>query len=159
LGAFLVPNVRANEWDKKTIVTFNQPVQVPGTVLPAGTYVFKLTDGDSNRNIVEILNGESTYLVATIMAIPDYHMKTPDKTMMSFDERPSGQPEALWAWFYRGDAVLQRQLHISSSLLMPASEEGQSWQCSAQTVQPKWAYRLPIEGARANSNPLCPVPL
>ena len=41
LGALFVRNVRADEWDKKTIVSFSAPVQIPGTVLPAGTYVFK----------------------------------------------------------------------------------------------------------------------
>src|SRR5246500_532324 len=39
----------------------------------------------------------------TIMAIPDYRMQAPDKTIISFNERPSGQPEALKAWFYPGD--------------------------------------------------------
>lgn len=103
LGAFLVPNVRADEWDKKTIVTFSGPVQVPGTVLPAGKYVFKLLDSQSNRNIVQIFNEDETHLMATLMAITDYRMQTPDKTIISFDERPSGQPEALRAWFYPGD--------------------------------------------------------
>ena len=103
LGAFLVPNVRADQWDKKTVVSFNEPVQVPGTVLPAGTYVFKLADSDSDRRIVQIFNADQTQLITTILAVSDYHMETPEKTIMSFDERASGQPEALRAWFYPGD--------------------------------------------------------
>src|ERR1700758_5308234 len=103
LGALLVPNVRADEWDKKTTVTFTGPVQVPGTVLPAGTYVFRLADSDSDRYIVEIFDARETQLITTIMAMPDYRMQTPDKTIISFDERPAGQPEALRAWFYPGD--------------------------------------------------------
>ena len=103
LGALLVPKGRADEWDKKTIVSFSGPVQVPGTVLPAGTYVFKLADNESNRYIVEIFDAYEMQLITTIMAIPDYRMQTPDKTIISFDERPSGQPEALRAWFYPGD--------------------------------------------------------
>ena len=103
LGAFLVPNVRADEWDKKTIVTFSGPVQVPGTVLPAGKYVFKLLDSQSDRNIVQIFNEDETQLIATVMAVPDYRTTTPGKTTLSFDERPSGQPEALREWFYPGD--------------------------------------------------------
>jgi hypothetical protein len=103
LGALFVPNVRADEWDKKTIVSFSAPVQIPGTVLPAGTYVFKVADNDGNRYLVEIFDAHETQLVATIMAIPDYRMQAPDKTIISFNERPSGQPEALKAWFYPGD--------------------------------------------------------
>jgi hypothetical protein len=38
-------------------------------------------------------------LITTILAVADYR-NTPDKTIVSFDERPTGQPEALKAWFY-----------------------------------------------------------
>jgi hypothetical protein len=103
LGALLVPNVRADEWDKKTSVTFSGPVQVPGTILPAGTYVFKLADSDGDRNIVEIFDAHETQLITTVLAIPDYRMQTPDNTIISFDEPLPGQPEALKAWFYPGD--------------------------------------------------------
>jgi hypothetical protein len=30
-------------------------------------------------------------------------METPDKAILQLEERPSGQPEALKAWFYPGD--------------------------------------------------------
>ena len=103
LGALAVPKARADEWDKKTTLTFNEPVQVPGTTLPAGTYVFKLADSQSDRTIVQVFNADGTKLITTILAIPDYRTKTPSKTIISFNERPSGQPEALRAWFYPGD--------------------------------------------------------
>jgi hypothetical protein len=102
LGALIVPKARADEWDKKTTLTFNEPVQVPGTTLSAGTYVFKLADS-SDRTIVQIWNEDETKLITTILAIADYRESTPDKTIVSFDERPTGQPEALKAWFYPGD--------------------------------------------------------
>ena len=102
-GALLVPNVRAGEWDKMTTVTFGETVQVPGAVLPAGTYVFKLADSESDRNVVQIFNADETHLITTAMAIPDYRMATPDKSIFSFEERPAAQPEALKAWFYPGD--------------------------------------------------------
>jgi len=102
-GALLVPNVRAGEWDKMTTVTFGETVQVPGAVLPAGTYVFKLAESESDRNVVQIFNADETHLITTAMAIPDYRMATPDKSIFSFEERPAAQPEALKAWFYPGD--------------------------------------------------------
>jgi hypothetical protein len=37
-GTFFVPKARADESDKKTIMTVNEPIQVPGKILPAGTY-------------------------------------------------------------------------------------------------------------------------
>jgi hypothetical protein len=102
LGTLIVPKARADEWDKKTTLTFNEPVQVPGITLSAGTYVFKLAD-TSDRTIVQIWNEDETSLITTILAIADYRGETPDKTIVTFDERPAGQPEALKAWFYPGD--------------------------------------------------------
>jgi hypothetical protein len=102
-GAVLSPNLRADESDKMTTVTFGEAVQVSGTVLPAGTYVFKLADSEGDRDIVEIFNANQTQLVTTTLAIPDYRTKTPGKSIFSFAEGPAGQPEALKAWFYPGD--------------------------------------------------------
>jgi hypothetical protein len=39
---------------------------------------------------------------ATILAIPNYRLKATDKTVVTFRERPAGEPEALRAWFYPG---------------------------------------------------------
>ena len=39
-GLAMAPGAKADAWDKKTIVTFSGPVEIPGQVLAAGTYVF-----------------------------------------------------------------------------------------------------------------------
>ena len=93
----------ADEWNKRTVVTFNNSVELPGIVLPPGTYVFKLLDSMSNRNIVQVFNADETHVYATILAIPDYRLTPSDKTILSFEERPVNAPEALRGWFYPGD--------------------------------------------------------
>jgi len=101
-------NVKADEWNKKTVITFSGPVEIPGVhlkgwaVLPAGTYVFKLLDSQSDRHVVQIFNKDETIVYATILAIPNYRLKATDKTVITFRERPAGEPEALRAWFYPG---------------------------------------------------------
>ncbi len=101
--AFLPVSANADEWNKKTIVTFNAPVELPGIVLPAGTYVFKLMDSLSSRNIVQVFNEDESRIYTTILAIPNYRLTPSDKTVMSFAERPVNAPEAMRAWFYPGD--------------------------------------------------------
>ncbi len=102
--AFL-PSVKADEWNRKTIVTFSAPVEVPGVgaqTLPAGTYVFKILDSASDRHIVQIFNEAQDHVYTTILAIPNYRLKATDKTVVTFGERAAGQPEAIRAWFYPG---------------------------------------------------------
>jgi hypothetical protein len=94
------------KWNKKTVVTFSAPVEIPGVdaqVLPAGTYVFKLLSSQSDRHIVQIFNKNQTHIFATILAIPNYRLKATDKTVMTFAERRAGDPQAIRAWFYPGD--------------------------------------------------------
>jgi hypothetical protein len=93
----------ADEWNKKTILTVNEPIQVPNKVLPPGKYVMKLMDSPSNRHIVQIFNGDETHLETTVLAIPNYRLEPTGKTQFQFWETPPGQPKALRAWFYPGD--------------------------------------------------------
>jgi hypothetical protein len=101
----VAPKAKADAWDRKTIVTFSGPVEVPGVgaqILPAGTYIFKVVDSTSNRHIVQIFNQDETHVYTTILAIPNFRLKATDKTVITFRERPAGEPEALKAWFYPG---------------------------------------------------------
>jgi hypothetical protein len=114
LSAILSPAIKADDWDKKTIVTFADAVEVPGQVLPAGTYVFKLANSISDRHIVEIWTGDQSQLLATILTIPGYRAETPNKTVFEYDERPGDSPMALHAWFFPGDHTGQEFVYPQS---------------------------------------------
>jgi hypothetical protein len=100
--------VQGDPWNKKTLVTFNDSVEIPGQILPAGTYVFKLADAGSNRHIVQIWTGDEMQLVATVMAVPNYRAQPTDDSVFAFEERPSDAPMALHSWFYPGDNTGQQ---------------------------------------------------
>src|SRR5437763_3340066 len=108
IGIICVTDATADEWNKKTVITFSGPVEIPGVhlagwgVLPAGSYVFKILDSQSDRHIVQIFSKDELTIYATILAIPNYRLKATDKTVMTFRERPAGEPEALRAWFSPG---------------------------------------------------------
>jgi hypothetical protein len=103
LAAGFVAN--ASESDKKTIFTFSQPVELPGVALPAGTYVFKVLDSLTDRNIVQVFNKDETKLIGTFVAIPDYTPQPSDKTIVKFSETSAGGPKAIKEWFYPGENV------------------------------------------------------
>ncbi len=94
---------KADEWNKKTTVTFTDSVEIPGQVLPPGTYVFKLATSPSHRHIVQIWNEDETQILATVLTVPDYRVDAPDKTVIELEERPGNSPMALHSWFYPGD--------------------------------------------------------
>jgi len=112
----------ADQWDKATTVTFRAPVELPNIVLQPGTYVFRLLDTPGNRHVVQVFNAEETQLYTTILAIPNYRMKPADKTLMPFEERAAGKPEAMHAWFYPGDNFGQEFVYPKAKAIELAKE-------------------------------------
>jgi hypothetical protein len=103
LAVLPTPRARASEFDKKTTVTFSGPVEIPGRVLPAGTYVFKRLDPDY-PDIVEILSGNETHVEATLLGIPASRRDATDETVIELREPSAeGAPPAIREWFYPGD--------------------------------------------------------
>jgi hypothetical protein len=96
------PNAAAQRFDKGTRITINTPFEVPGKTLPAGEYVIRLMEIPGNRNVVQILSGTEQKSFAIALAIPDYALKAPEKTHLSFYEVDRGAPLPIHAWFYPG---------------------------------------------------------
>jgi hypothetical protein len=94
----------ADEWNKKTIVTFDQAVEIPGQVLPAGTYVFKLFPSNSDRNIVQVWTEGESQLVATLITIGHSYRNDTGKPYFVLDMTGTdeGYPPAVVSWFFAG---------------------------------------------------------
>lgn len=133
LIGFTFKTAKADEWNKEMILRFNAPVQVPGKVLQPGKYVFRLADGNSNRNVVQIFsmddNGRQNF-VAIINTVPDFLAQTPDKPIIQFEERHIGDAEAIKSWFYPGDNYgwhfvypKSERLEAASLVVPPASPD------------------------------------
>jgi hypothetical protein len=100
-GVVLPRTAAADEWDKRTILTFSQAVEIPGKVLPAGTYVFQLADSPASRHVVQVFDQEGRIL-ATMLMIPTARPAAADDTRITFEEQRAGAPLAIKQWFYPG---------------------------------------------------------
>jgi hypothetical protein len=94
---------QADEWDKKTVFTVDQPIQVTDTYLDPGTYVMKLANLGSERHIVQIFDADQKHLIDTILAVPNYRLQPTGNSRFTFWETPPGTVRAMRAWFYPGD--------------------------------------------------------
>ena len=93
--------------DKKTVMTVNERVEIPGAILEPGEYVVKLVDSQSNRHIVRFMNKDEDEVITTVIAIPNMRLEPTGETEFGWYETPAGQPPALRAWFYPGDTFGQ----------------------------------------------------
>jgi LPXTG-motif cell wall-anchored protein len=104
LASVMTPSANAQNGDRKSVVTFSEPVEIPGgTVLPAGTYFFKLLNSDTGRWVVQIFNENQTHTYATVITVQDFRYHPTDKGVMTFAERPAGSPPAIKEWFFPGE--------------------------------------------------------
>jgi len=126
LTVLLAPGARADEWNKKTILTFSGPVQIPGVTLPAGSYVFKLADLSGNRHVVQVFDKAEKKIYTTILAIPNQRLDASDKPVVLFSERASGSPQAVKVWYYPGDTIGNEFVYPKSQAMRIAKETHQS---------------------------------
>jgi len=116
----------ADESDEATTITFSQPIQIPGKVLPAGSYLFKLESPD-DLNVVQVFNADGTVLYATLQTIATERPKPTDHTVVTLAEQGAGQPDVLMNWFYPGRET-------GSEFLYPKQKEKELSQDKQQTA-------------------------
>jgi len=101
----VLPVAHADQGNQETRVTFSQPVQIPGRVLPAGTYVFVLPEEAYDHYQVRIFNADRSMLMATLLTVSAERSKPTGNTVFGLAERGNAQPEAIVTWFYPGETT------------------------------------------------------
>src|SRR5579862_7007883 len=89
----------ADESNESSKLTFNKPIQIPGQVLPAGSYLFKLGDPNGDYNLVQIFNADGTHLYAQVEGITTERTESTDHTAVTLAETGSKKPDVLLNWF------------------------------------------------------------
>lgn len=89
-------------YDVRSAVTFNNPVGIPGQVLPAGTYVFKMSPDPLQKDLVWIFNSTESHLIATAVTLPVIHWNPPDTPVVELDESRSGEPPRIRQFAFPG---------------------------------------------------------
>jgi hypothetical protein len=101
----MLPAVRADEKNEAIKITFDQPVQIPGRVLPAGTYWFVLPDDITQHHQVRIFDAGRTMLYVTLFTIDADRPKPTSKTAVTLAQRGPAEPQAIVSWFYPGSTI------------------------------------------------------
>ena len=86
---FMEVVAHADEADQYTKITFNQAIEIPGKILPAGTYLFKLENPD-NLSVVQIRSADGTHTYATLQTIAAERGEPTADTVVVLAEQPNG---------------------------------------------------------------------
>jgi hypothetical protein len=94
--------------NKRTFLTFSAPVQVPGTTLSAGTYVFRLANPNA-QTIWQVLDGRERRVLSTFYDVPSPRRTTADlnraggRPVVIMGETAQGIPPAIRVLYYPTD--------------------------------------------------------
>ena len=112
--------------DRATFVTISGPVSVPGVVLPAGDYLFRIADSQTNRNIVQIYDKDRTKIFATLIAVSAQRNEPSDEAVITFRESPAEQAPALRYWYYAGEKGGQEFVYPKARAVQIARASGEA---------------------------------
>lgn len=104
LATLGLATARADEQNQDILLTFNQPVQIPGNqVLPAGSYWFHMVDTQApSRTVVSIYSVDHSRLYATLPTISVDRSNSIGRVEVVFANKTARRPYALVSWFYPG---------------------------------------------------------
>ena len=125
-GLVLLHDSNASVFDKKTIWTFNEAVQIPGMVLDPGTYVMKRALPMTNPQVVRFLDASEKRVYATVFAIPVERQRPTSEPEITFAEARGGAPHALKRWFYPGELTGAEFVYSKESTVLAASVSQQT---------------------------------
>jgi hypothetical protein len=101
MSSLMAGKARADEENQAIKVHFSQPVQIPGQVLPAGSYWFELAN-THDRGTVQILSEDRLKSYGFLLTINRERPGSESGTAFTIAERGASEPAAVIAWFYPG---------------------------------------------------------
>src|SRR5262245_24639919 len=91
--------------DSRTEFTFSSSVEMPGTTLPPGTYVFRIADPNTSRTVMQVMDKGSNKTYGLFLTISAIRPKPSDDAELRFLETPAGKPAAVKTWWYPGNST------------------------------------------------------
>jgi len=101
-SAMFGTKAKADDWDNKAYLTFLRPVEIPGKVLPAGTYEFKMVVPGRVAQVSSVDETEVFGLFFTISTTRDTHVFLPGAAQLEARDNGSVKWDRVIAWFGAG---------------------------------------------------------
>jgi LPXTG-motif cell wall-anchored protein len=80
-------------------------VTLPGVSLPAGKYLFRIANPETNRKVVQVMSEDEKKAYAMFFTMPSDRGEASSEPEVSFIETAPGMPEAIRTWWYPGEKI------------------------------------------------------
>lgn len=125
----LTLNVAAQQPDTKdrTIMTFSSAVELPGTRLEPGTYVFRLAD-NASRNVIQVLDKDEKDMLGQWLFVSAERPEVTGDTVVTFRETSAASTPAVQYWYYPGEKIGKEFIYPKDQALRIAQRTGSAVQ-------------------------------
>lgn len=123
---------RADEWNRRTILTIDQTMVVPGATLTPGSYTFILANPDVSRDVVYILREDGTPVTSAHVTRMQRGNDKRDLAIAVALDETSAAP-VMKGWFYPGlmdgfefvyPHQQARQIARAETVVIPVAQHG-----------------------------------
>ena len=142
------PAVRADDPAQQATVTIQSPEQVPGSVLPAGTYMFRKTGAQSGWVIVQVYSKDGSALVTTILAYPNAKVASNGQNFVVYPANGSGTIPAMEGIVFTGDSTVEQfaypkaaadQIGAANHIRIPTTGTDDAYPSSLPDAASSWS--------------------
>jgi hypothetical protein len=96
-----ISTASADEWNRRTVLTINQSMVVPGATLTPGTYTFLLTNPETSRDVVTIMRDDGSVVTSAHIKRMPRLSDNRDLALAVVLNESSSMP-VMKGWFYPG---------------------------------------------------------
>jgi hypothetical protein len=121
----LTLNVAAQQPDTRdrTIMTFSSAVELPGTRLEPGTYVFRLAD-TASRNVIQVLDESEKEMLGQWLFVSAERPEVTGDTVVTFRETSAASTPAVQYWYYPGEKIGKEFIYPKDQAMRIAQRTG-----------------------------------
>ncbi len=145
-SALVAGTAFGDAYDKRTVFTFNRPIALPGVTLPAGEYLFRIVNTETDRKVIQVLSSDGKKPYAMLHSIPDIRVEETDHPAVRFMETAKGQPSAVKAWWYPGERIGYEFIYPKDQARRLAQQVNEPVLTTvAETTKPEETSTAPLE--------------
>ncbi len=160
LGSALHADTSAADPEKKAVVAIQSPMEIPGSVLQPGSYVFKQSGAQNGWTVVQIYNESESTLVTTVIAYQNPKLTSNGETVMTYSA-PGSNGQVLEAVTFPGDAAPDQfaypaaeadRIGSANRVRIPSTGTNDAYPSSLPDAASSWS--APLSGDTSVSQPM-----
>jgi hypothetical protein len=82
----------------------NEPVAIPGHVLPPGDYLFRMMEADQYPHVVEVMSADGSSLYGLFQVVPAQRLEFGNRSSVTLTDPDAAGLQGISQWYFPGSS-------------------------------------------------------